>query len=107
MITAGKKWHYLAVKKLSVLLRGVTSNHVRDFYYLNCFHSYSTEKNLKKHEKIFNDRDYCYVEMPNEDKQNIKIQLWRKAIGSSIYYSCWKKCTHVKIILKNLMQKKN
>ena len=39
MITDGKKWHYLAVKKLSVLLRGITSNHVGDFYCLKCFHS--------------------------------------------------------------------
>ena len=39
MITDGKKWHYLAVKKLSVLLRGITSNHVGDFYCLKYFHS--------------------------------------------------------------------
>ena len=26
MVNNGKKWHYLAVKSLSVLLRGVTSN---------------------------------------------------------------------------------
>ena len=38
MITGDKKWHYLAVKKSSVLLRGVTSNHNGDFYCLNCFH---------------------------------------------------------------------
>ena len=61
MITDGKKWHYLAVKKLSVLLRGITSNNVGDFYCLNCFHSYSTENKLKKREKVCNDHDYCYV----------------------------------------------
>ena len=44
MITDSEKWHYLAVKSLSALLRGITSNHNGDFYYLNCFHSYSTEK---------------------------------------------------------------
>ena len=27
MITDGKKWHYLAVKKLSVLFKGITSKH--------------------------------------------------------------------------------
>ena len=26
IITDGKKWHYLAMKKLSALLKGVTSN---------------------------------------------------------------------------------
>ena len=45
MITDGKKWHYLAVKRLPVLLRGITSNHNGEFYCLNCFHSYRTEKN--------------------------------------------------------------
>ena len=46
MITDGKKWHYLAVKSLSKLLREITSNHVGEFYCLNCFHSYRTEKKL-------------------------------------------------------------
>ena len=27
MITNGEKWHYLTVKNLSGLLRGITSNH--------------------------------------------------------------------------------
>ena len=51
MITDGKKWHYLAVKSLSALFRGVTSNHDGDFYCLNYFHLYSTEKNLKNMKK--------------------------------------------------------
>ena len=51
IITYGKKLHYLAVKSLSELLRGVTSNNDGDFYYLNCFHSYCTKEKLKKHEK--------------------------------------------------------
>ena len=67
MITDGKKWHYLVVKSLSASLRGITSNHFGDFYCLNCFHSYITKEKLKKHEKVCNDHDYCYVEMPNED----------------------------------------
>ena len=38
MISDGKKWHYLAVKDLSALLRGVTSTHNGDFYCLSCLH---------------------------------------------------------------------
>ena len=56
-----KNWHYLAVKSLSRLLKGITSNHVGDFYCLNCFHSYTTKKRLKKHEKKCKDRDFCNV----------------------------------------------
>ena len=37
------RWHYLAVKSLPPLLRGITSNHHGDFYCLNCFHSYRTD----------------------------------------------------------------
>ena len=32
MITDNKKCHYLAVKGLSALLRGITSNHNGDFF---------------------------------------------------------------------------
>ena len=55
MITDRKKWHYLAVKSLSALLRGIRPKHDRDFYCLNCFHSYSTKnklKNMKEHVMI-------------------------------------------------------
>ena len=36
----GRRWHYLAVKKLSALLRGTTSKHYGDFYFVNCLHSF-------------------------------------------------------------------
>ena len=45
MITDGtSNWHYLAVKSISRLLRGITSNHNGDFHCLNCLHSYTTKK---------------------------------------------------------------
>ena len=51
MITDGKKWHYLAIKKLSALLKGITSKHKGDFYCLNCFYLYRTNENLKSIKK--------------------------------------------------------
>ena len=80
MITNGKKWHYLAVKSLSALLRRITSNHVGDFYCLNCCNSYSTKNKLKKHEKVFNDHDYCYVEMPDEFNKILKYNHGEKSL---------------------------
>ena len=65
-------WHYLAVKSISGLLRGITSNHNGDFYCLNCFHSYTTEKKLRKHERICNDHDFSYLKMPTEDNKTLK-----------------------------------
>ena len=47
MIPNGEKWHYLAVKKLSALLRGITSKtNGGDFYCLNCFHPIRTKSKL-------------------------------------------------------------
>ena len=63
MITDGGKWHYLAIKKLSALLRGITSKHEGDFYCLNCFHSFRMENKLKKHKTVCENLDYCCVEM--------------------------------------------
>ena len=51
MISNGQNWHYLVVKNLSGLLRGITCTHKEDFYCLNCFHSYRTENKLEAHKK--------------------------------------------------------
>ena len=51
MISHRQKWHYLVVKNLSRLLRGITSNHKDEFYCLNCFHSYRIENKLEAHKK--------------------------------------------------------
>ena len=68
MITDGtNNWHYLAIKKISGLLRGITSNHNGDFDCLNCLHSYRTKSKLKKHEKICKNHDFCHPKMPDVD----------------------------------------
>ena len=51
MITDAANWHYLVVKNLSGLLKGITSTHEKDFC-LNCFHSYRTKNKLESHKKI-------------------------------------------------------
>ena len=75
-----ENWHYLAVKSVSALLRGITSSHDGDFYCLNCFHSYRTKETLKKHEKVRKDHDYCYVKMPHEDKKILKYNPGEKPL---------------------------
>ena len=52
MISNGENWHYLVVKKLSGLLRGITSNNKEDFYCLNCFCAYSTRNKLKEQKNM-------------------------------------------------------
>ena len=43
----GNRWHYLAVKILLSLLRGISSSNNGDVYCLNCFHSHRTLNKLK------------------------------------------------------------
>ena len=45
MISNGETlWSYLAVKKISALLRGTKSGYFDDFYCFNCLHSFSTKQ---------------------------------------------------------------
>ena len=67
MISNEEKWHYSAVKKLSALLRGITSKHHRDFYCLNCFHSLATENKLQSHKRACENKDFSSIIMPSED----------------------------------------
>ena len=80
MITDGEKWHYLTVKNLPGLLRGITSTHKEDFYCLNCFRSYRTRNKLEVHKKICENRDYCNLEMPTKDNYVIKYNQGEKSI---------------------------
>ena len=80
MISNGENWHYLTVKNLSRLLRGITSNRVGDFYCLNCFHLYRTKNKLEVHKKICENRDYCHVEMPTKDNNTIIYNQGEKSI---------------------------
>ena len=72
MITDGEKWYYLAVKKLSALLLGVTLKHVWRILLLKFFSLIQHRKELKKHYNVCKSYDYCYVEMPKEDNNILK-----------------------------------
>ena len=84
MITDGTdNWHYLAVKSIPGLLREMTSNHNGDFYCLNYFHAYTTENKLRKHERICEDHDFCYVKMPDEDNNILGYVPGKKSLRVS------------------------
>ena len=71
-------WHYLAVKRLSSLLRGVTSKHHGDFYCLNCLHSFTIENKFKSHEKICKTKDFCGIVMPSEKNNILEFNQYMK-----------------------------
>ena len=80
MITDGEKCHYLALKRLSALFRGITGNNHGDFYCLDFFQSYTTENKLKKHKEVCENHDYCYVEMSEEYIKILKYNEGEKSI---------------------------
>ena len=50
----GENLHYVVVKSIFSLFRGTASNNNRDYYCLNCFHSYRTKHILKKKDYVVN-----------------------------------------------------
>ena len=60
-------------KKLSALLKGITSKHKLDFYCLNYLYFYRTKRKLESHKEVCKNKDFCGVVMPSK---------------STIYYSC-------------------
>ena len=63
MILSGEKehWQYLAVKKLSALLRRIASKHHGNFYCVSCFHSFATEKKRQLHKMVCENKSFCNV----------------------------------------------
>ena len=97
MITDGtSNWHYLAIKNISGLLRGVTSNHNGDFYCLNCFHSYRTKGKLKKHERIYYDK-FCFLKIPDADNNILKRKPGKKSLKHAFVICADLECLLLKI----------
>ena len=66
-----KKWHYLAVKKLSCL---------------NCFHS--TENRLQLHKRACENKDFYNVNLPSKDSKILQFNQYQKSDKKTIYYLC-------------------
>ena len=61
MIPNGEGYHYLAVKKLSELLREITSKNIGDFHCSICFHSFRTKIKFESHKKVCENQEFCNV----------------------------------------------
>ena len=73
-----KKWHYLAVTKISALLQGKSLNHDGDFFCLNCFNSHTAKNKLKEHEEICNNHDSCRIEIPKWVEKILKENVKKR-----------------------------
>ena len=65
MISNREGWHYLAVKKLFVLLKRITST--RSFFLSESSSFFAIKKKLESHIKVCENRNFCNVVMPSED----------------------------------------
>ena len=109
MITdKNNRWHYLVLKRLSALYRGITSSNSGDFYCLNCLHSYRTLNKLKRHERVCNKHDYCHMPKEHEKIEYLPREKSLKApFIVCVDLECLLKKYHlVKIILKILIHRK-
>ena len=79
VISNEKKWHYLAVKELLALWRGITSKHHGDFYCLTCLHSFPTEKNMNRITNICKNKDFCNAVMASKDKKLLQFNNYQKS----------------------------
>ena len=63
------------IKKLSALLRRITSKHYNGFCCLNCLHSFAAEQKIDLDEKLWKNRDFCNIVMPFEDIKILKFKV--------------------------------
>ena len=73
MIPNRKEWHYLVVKKLSALLRRITSKHYSNFSCFNCLYSFTTKNKLEPHKYLCEYKDFCNVILPSEDTKILEL----------------------------------
>ena len=81
----GQWWHYIAVKKLSALIRGITSKNNGHFYCLDCLHSFRTKNKLESHQKVCENKDFSNVIMPSEEIKILQLNI-KNLIKHTIYY---------------------
>ena len=79
MLLNGEWWHYLLVKKLSVLLKRTRSKHHDDFYCLNFLHSYRTKNKLESHKKVYENKDFCNIIMSSKDTKILEFNQYQKS----------------------------
>ena len=79
MISQEEVQDYITVKKLSALLRGITSEHDGNFYCLNCLHSFRTKDKLESHKKVYGNNVFCSVVMPFKDTTIVEFNQYKKS----------------------------
>ena len=83
MIANGECGHYIAVKQLSALLRGIASKYHGDSHCLNCLHFFRTESKFKSHKKVWENKDFYNIVMPSKDTKILQLNQYQKSYKAS------------------------
>ena len=78
MIPNEEALHYLAVKKIRILLKGITSKNIDEFYCLNRLLSFRTKQKLEPHKRVCENKVFCCVKMSSKDIKILEFNLYRK-----------------------------
>ena len=66
------------MKKLSALLRGITSKNKGDFYCLNSLFSFRTKNKLELHKRVCENEDFCNLIMSSEETKILEFNQYQK-----------------------------
>ena len=64
-------------KKLSALLRRITSKHHSDFYSLVCLHAFATQIKRQSHKEVCKKKDFCNAVMPSKDTKRSEFNQYQ------------------------------
>ena len=78
MIPNGKGWHYLTVKHLLTLLKGITFKQQGELFCFNCIYSFATKNKLESPKKICENKFFFHVVIPSEDTKLLEFNKYQK-----------------------------
>ena len=87
MILNGGKWHFLAVKKLLALLRGITSKHYGNCYCLEFLYSFRTINKPESYKTVCENKDFCDVTMTSQDTKILRFNQYQKSDKASFIFA--------------------
>ena len=67
LFQTGERWHYLLLRKLLMIIRGIASKINDDFYCLSCLHSFRTKDKCKFDIKVCENKVFWNIIMPSEE----------------------------------------
>ena len=66
-------------KKISALLKGITSKNNSDFYCSNCPHAFKTKDILESNKRVRENKGFCKVVMSSKDTKTFEFNQYQKS----------------------------